>query len=117
MNIEKHLFVLYLDKSHKRHVSLTRIWGILETDGIQFISFKIAALYILFLVKVNCFSVKVNSFLVKIFVCVLYSRIPSAELSCEVAQSHKFVSDLSILHAKLLQMTLRYYNFQIFPAH
>lgn len=47
MNVEKHLFVVYLEESHakKKHVNLTRIWGILETDGIQFISFKIGALY------------------------------------------------------------------------
>lgn len=44
MNVEKHLFVVYLDRSHG-HVSLIRVWGILETHEIQFISFEVGALY------------------------------------------------------------------------
>lgn len=37
----------------------------------------------------------VNSFLVKVLVYMLYSGVPLAELSSEVSQSHKFISDLS----------------------
>lgn len=37
----KHLFVVSSVKSHRKHVGFTRIWGILETHGIQMISFRI----------------------------------------------------------------------------